>query len=192
MSQAQNPADVAEMRMEQAEHRAATQTGHQQAQRETIDLSAFEDSDIIQEFAAPDIARDIDDDLEEMLSAEFSRHLVFGNIDRDEWEEQKLMDKARSRLAKMEFAREGRIGSKCNGQVRQIMTQSNEPERPMITDDMGREIDAAFEERTMARSLAIDGQGFRGLSEAIVWTRSDRGDSGSGGSKGGLMGRLFG
>ncbi|AXR80706.1 hypothetical protein [Natrarchaeobaculum sulfurireducens] len=179
---------------EQTEHSAAQQTAHQRAQQGTIDLSAIRDGDIIESLVNPDIGRD-GDDLEEMLSAEFGRHLVLGNISEREYERQKQMDRARARLVKCEFPRQGRIGSKCRGDVHRIMVGDDEPERPVLDDDKAREIDAAFEERSMARSLSKGGKGFRGLTEAIVYTRTDRNtdDAGSGGGLiSGTVGRLFG
>lgn len=185
--------EQARVQREQTEHSAATQAGMAQAQEGAIDLSRLRDGDIIEDFADPDIGRD-DGDLEEMLEAEFGRHLVFGNIPEDEWEKQKLLDRARSRLAKCEFPREGRIGSRCRGVVRQIMVP-DEDERPVLTDDRAREIDAAFEERSLARSLSINAKGFDGVTAAIVETRNRReetNNSGSGGLVSRTVGRLFG
>lgn len=170
---------------------AATERGLSEAQQGSLNLSQFDDSGIIDELSEPDIDRDDGemDDLNELLAAEFGRHLALGNIESDEYSKQKLLDRARARLTKTEFPREGRIGSECSGRVRAIMTE--EGEKPQLTDDMARQIDAAFEERTMTRSLSKDARGFRGVTEAIVETRS-RNDSEDDDSGGGIINRLFG
>lgn len=167
----------------------ATQFGLGDAQQGTIDMSEFGGSDLIEDFSDADVAADEDDDLDKLLAAEFSRHLAFGNIDMGEYKRQSMLDRARARMTKMEFPREGRIGSRCRGRFREIMVPDSEG-RPILSDYKAREIDAAFEERTMARSLSKNARGFRGVTEAIVETRS-KSDADDGGS-GGLMSRLFG
>jgi len=179
---------------EQAEHARATEAALQQAQQGAINLQGLAGNSIIEEIAKPDIDGE-GDDLEDNFSAEFGRHAVLANIDKKEWERQVLLDRMRSSLAKTEYPREGRIGSKCTGRVRELMTQADEPARPILTDEMSREIDAAFDDLTNARSLGIDGLGFRNITEAIVETRSSS-DSGDGASEGGILkrtaGKLFG
>jgi hypothetical protein len=181
------------MQQEMAAQQSATDRGLSETTSATIDLEDAHGSDIIDEFADPDIARDSEQgfsDIDELLAAEFGRHLAFGNIDSKEYSRQKKLDRGRARLTKMEFPREGRIGHKCSGLVREIMVP-DEAERPALTDDAGRQIDAAFEERGAMRSLSKDARGFRGVTEAIVetLTRSDNDKSGSGG---GFIRRLFG
>jgi hypothetical protein len=179
------------MQKEMAAQQSATDRGLSEANSGTIDLDE-RGSDIIDEFADPDIGRDEGQfsDLDRMLEAEFGRHLAFGNIDNDEYERQKKLDRGRARLAKMEFPREGRIGHKCTGKVRQIMVPG-EAERPSLTDDAARQIDAAFEERRAMRSLSKDARGFRGVTEAIVETRN-RTDSSEDNNGGSLIRRFFG
>ena len=179
----------AEMQQEQL----ATERGLAEAQQGRIDLSQFSDSDIIDALSTPDIGRDdpeVDIGLEELLAGEFGKHLAFGNIDRREWDRQVLLDKSRSRLLKCEFPRDGRIGSRCRGRVHEIMVP-DENERPVLTDDIAREIDAAYEERTMARSLSIDAKGFEGVMSSIVQTFNRREGGDESRQSRGLLGRLF-
>lgn len=182
----------AKMQKEMAAQQSATEMGLAESNSGTINVGS-DGSDIIDEFSSPDIGRDSDvafSDVDELLAAEFGRHLAFGNIDSDEYSRQKKLDRGRARLTKMEFPREGRIGHKCTGTVREIMVP-DEAERPALTDDAARQIDAAFEERRAMRSLSKDGRGFRGVTEAIVETRN-RSDSSDDSGGGGLIRRFFG
>jgi len=182
----------AQMQQQNAASQSAVDRGLADAQQGTIDMDQLGQSDIIEEFSEPSISKDAGefDDLDEFLAAEFGKHIAFGNISPEEYSEQRLKDRARARFAKMEFARTGRIGSKCTGDIRAIMVPE-EDDRPPLSDEMSRHIDAAFEERSMMRSLSKEAKGFRGVTEAIVqtFTRTDSDDDS--GSSGGFLRRLF-
>lgn len=180
----------ARIEQEKIEYNQATAAGVQQATEGTINVGDLEPDDIIDELSSPDIGRGGDDQLEELLTTEFARHLAFGNISKEEWERQRMLDMMRARLVKCEYPRQGRIGSRCRGLVRDIMVP-DEPERPVLDDDTARRLDAAFEERSLERSLSIDAKGFRGVTEAIVETRSRRDDGGED-STGGILSRTVG
>lgn len=179
-------------------HGAAQQTAHERAAQGSIDLSRLQSPDMIDELFSPDIDPDPDDlpedvagDLEAKLAAEFGRHLGLGNITRDEYEERRIDDEAEALLVQQEFRRPaGRSGGKCTGAIREIVTGKDDA-RPELTPDRSRRIKSAMEERSMLRSLSIDARGFRGLTEAIVYTRSE-GFEESGGGGGGVLSRVAG
>jgi|APHM01.1.fsa_nt_gi hypothetical protein len=181
--------EQARMRREQS----ASERGLADAQQGTIDMENLGNEDLIAALTNPDIERDDGQfaDLEGHLSAEFGRHLALGNISEEDHERKTKRDRGHARLAKMEFPRAGRIGSKCRGNIRDIMTADEEPANPTLTDDAARQIDAAFEQREQQRSLAKGGLLVKNLLQAIVETRSKT-DSDDERSRGGIMSRLFG
>jgi len=188
--------DREEARREQARmqrEQSASERGLAEAQQGTIDMDQLGNEDLIAALTNPDIGRDEGNfaDLERHLSAEFGRHLALGNITEAEHEAKTKRDRGHARLAKMEFPREGRIGSKCRGHIRDIMTAEAEPEMPTLTDDAARQIDAAFEQREQQRSLSKGGLLVKNLLQAIVETRSKT-DSDDDRGRTGIMGRLFG
>lgn len=178
--------EVRRERREQTEHSAAVSTATQQAAGQTL-KDAVNDPSIVDEFVDPGID---DQDLLERLDAEFTTHLPLANLSEKEYEEQKIMDRARHCLARCELPDEGGVGSKCTGEVRQIMlSDQNAPtdQPPELTGDRDRELAAAFEERSSARSLAKGGRLLEALTEAIVYNRNDRRDDS--GEDGGLVDR---
>jgi hypothetical protein len=178
----------AEMRREQS----ASERALADAQQGTIDMDNLRDEDLIEALTDPDIGRDGPpfESLERHLKAEFGRHLALGNISEDEHERKSKRDRGHARLSKMEFPREGRIGSKCRGNIRKIMTADGEPEKPTLTDDAARQIDMAFEQREQQRSLSKGGLLVKNLLQAIVETRSKT-DSDDDRGRGGFINRLF-
>ena len=76
------------------------------------------------------------------------------------------------------------------------MTTGDQPtDRPLLTDDLSDQLDAAFEAKRMQRSGSIGGRRFAGSTEVQVVTKSEGGfevDSGSGGMLSTLTGGLFG
>lgn len=182
-----------EQQKEAQAHGAGMETGHREAGTATIDFGG-RDEDLIEQVFSPDLGIDdedlppgVVDDLEAMFSAEFGRHIGLANISRERWEEERHMDRARAMMAKGEFRIEGRSGSKCTGEFRDIITDGDGSDRELLTDEYDRKIDAAFEERSMLRSLSIEGRGFRGITEAIVWSVTEGYDTDGDGDGGGLL-----
>jgi len=164
-----------EEQMESAEHSAAVSTGTQQAAGQTI-ADAVNDPSIVEEFIQPGID---DSDLTTHLDAELSTHVALANLTEKEYEDERLMDRARHCLVRCEHPDEGGVGSKCTGAVREMMlADENAPteQPPELTGDRDRELAAAFEERSNARSLAKNARLLEALTEAIVYNRNDRRD----------------
>ena len=187
MSQAKNGHTDGQLHKQAKERQqeATTQQTAASAAAGTTAVDVLEDEDFAAFISGPGIERDGEGlpdekapDLEQNFSAEFSRHLVFGDISRDKWETEGLLDHARSIAAKAEYVPQSGPGSKCSAEDRRIMTGSEG--NGTLTADMARQIDSAFEERTMARSLSIGARAFRGLTEIISENRSEN----SGGSSG--------
>lgn len=176
------------------EHANAQSTAHQvAAQQEAVNIDA--DADFGEFISKPGIERDEsylpDDqqaDIEQLLSAQFGRHVALGNIPRSKWEDEELLDRARAILIKSQFPRRNGPGGKCSKEDRRIMTGDELP-KPELDADMDNQIDAAFEERSNMRSLAVDGRAFRGMTEVIAETRSESIDEDS---SGGWMSKLSG
>lgn len=173
-----------ERRIDQQEHSAATQVAADDAKRRSIDPRVLRDESFVDEVFSPGIDRKNapdgrDNDLEDFLSAEFSRHVGMGNITREDWEHMRDLNKAQAQLAMQEFRRPGGIGSKCTGASRERLTGGDSAEKPVLTDDRARSIRAAFDERTRMESLSIDARGWRGLVESIVQVRRDESSDGS-------------
>lgn len=169
-------------KLQQQQNEAQKELTTQQTASQTSDLK-LEDKDFAEFIGGHDVDRDPeylpDDkqaDLEQLLSAEFGRHVVFGNIDKAEWESEKIMDHARALAVKSEFPNQHGPGSKCSTEDKRIMTGESDPNEP-LTPDEARQISASFEERTAARSLSIGGRAFRGMTEVISQNLS-QGDSG--------------
>jgi hypothetical protein len=166
---------VREAQKESAEHSAAVSTGAQQAAGQTI-ADAVNDPSIVDEF----IRTGIDDkDLLDRLDAEMSTHVALANLTEKEYEDERIMDRARHCLARCELPDEGGVGSKCRGEVREMMlADQNAPtgQPPELTGDRDRELAAAYEERSNARSLAKNARLLEALTEAIVYNRNDRRD----------------
>ena len=164
-----------EEQKESTEHSAAVSTGTQQAAGQTI-ADAVNDPSIVDEF----IRTGIDDkDLLDRLDAEMSTHVALANLTEKEYEDERIMDRARHCLARCELPDEGGVGSKCRGEVREMMlADQNAPtdQPPELTGDRDRELAAAFEERSNARSLAKNARLLEALTEAIVYNRNDRRD----------------
>jgi hypothetical protein len=160
---------------ESAEHSAAVGTATQQAAGQTLE-DAVNNPSIVEEF----IATGIDDkELLDRLDAEMSTHVALANLTEKEYEDERIMDRARHCLARCELPDEGGVGSKCRGEVREMMlADQNAPTRqsPELTGDRDRQLAAAFEERSNARSLAKNARLLEALTEAIVYNRNDRRD----------------
>jgi len=164
-----------EEQKESTEHSAAVSTGTQQAVAQTI-ADAVNNPSIVDEFIRTGID---DEDLTGRLDAEFSTHVALANLSEKEYEAQRIMDRARHCLVRCELPDEGGVGSKCNGEVREMMlTDENAPteQPPELTGDRDRELASAFEERSNARSLAKNARLLEALTEAIVYNRNDRRD----------------
>ena len=173
---------------------SAEQTAHSVA-ASGIDVGDLRRKEFIESITEPNIERRSDllpegesRDIEQKLSAEFGRHTVLSNISKDEWESQRYKDKSRAILTKMEYRPLTGPGHACDPIDYEIMT--GQPDnRPVLTSDRARQLDAAFEERTMARALAIDGQAFKGVTEVTAVAKSETLDDGPT-SPAGIMGRI--
>jgi len=194
MSTTQNGDREAARRKQAEMHReqSASERGLADAEQGTIDVGELGDEDLIEALTDPDIARDDDAfSLQDKLEAEFGRHLALGNISDDEYERMRKRDRGLARLTMMEHAREGRIGSKCRGDIRQVMVSGGETNQSLLSDDDSRQIAAAFEQRSLQRSLSKGGMLVKNLLQAVVETRS-RTDSAESQNSSGIMNRLFG
>lgn len=190
MSQATSPETVRETN----EHSQSVGAATQEATREGPDLSELQSKEFIDTAFTPDVNRgDVpgkdNNHIEEKYSAEFGRHQGLGNIEREDWEDERKLNRAKAILAKQEYARPSGLGSRCRSGLREAWTGVEES-LPMLTDDLARETTAAFEELTMMQSLSIDGRGFRGLTEVTAVARSEGYSSGD--SSGGLLSKLTG
>lgn len=112
-------------------------------------------------------------DLDNLLAAESSRQLEFGNIPRKYWREECIMDRARAILAKMEFVQPNGLGKKCGGDTRRRMTAGRQNSHVELTDDLAREIDAAYRQIGMKRSKSISGWFMSKIADMQVVTRSE-------------------
>lgn len=195
MSRARTPPDPeAQHTRQQAREQArqATGTAMAHAADDMPSLGELQSTEFIDTAFDPDVNRGEgvpgkdDNHLEEKFAAEFGRHAGLGNISREEWERWQLMNKARGILAKQEMARPNGLGSKCSPQLREEMTGLDE-ELPMRTDDMAREIEATFEEKSRLESLSVDARGFRGLTEVQTVNRQEGNEIEA--SSGGLVSR---
>jgi len=176
------------------EHSQATSAATQQAANSGPSLDELQSSEFIDAAFSPDINREGvpgKDDLlmEEAYAAEFGRHHGLGNIERDDWEMERDLNRARAILAKQEYARPSGLGSRCNQSLREAWTDVDEP-LPMLTDELAREITATFEENSMFKSLSIDARGFRGLTEVTAVSKSEGFNGGS--SDGGILSKVTG
>lgn len=185
-------------------HEAATEQSAQQGMQQAAVEEAGggqltlqdlrDDPDLIGELFDPHINPDPEQlpedldvaDLEAFLNAEFGRHVGLGNISREEWAVERDMDRAKSLLTLQEFRRPGGMGRGCTGAVRRIMTgQETDPEP--LTPYVQRTIRRAHEERSMLRSLSINGRGWRGLTEFLAVTMSQGFGDGDGDDEDGGM-----
>lgn len=177
------------------EHSTTTSAATQKAANSGPSLDDLQSKEFIETAFTPDINREGvpgKDDLrmEEAYAAEFGRHQGLGNIEREDWEMERDLNRARAILAKQEYARPSGLGSRCNQSLRAAWTDVEEP-LPMLTDELAREITATFEENSMFKSLSIDARGFRGLTEVTAVSKSE-GFAGGSSSDGGLLSKVTG
>jgi hypothetical protein len=145
----------------------------------------------ISEMGDPDIsAPEGADDFERELSAELSRHQVFGNITRDDFENHKIANQALAMQFKAEYPRPAGPSSKCTGRYRQELLGER---KGTLNDGLAREADSILGEegtRTMMQSKSVDGLALE-IATRVKSVVATEGAGGSGGS-GGLMSSLKG
>lgn len=194
MSQRQpDPEQQMQRQRQMQSESTAEQTAHSVAAG-GIDVNQFRRKEFVESITEPDIERDPEHlpegevaDLEQKLSAEFGKHTVLGFISNDEWRTQYYKDKYRAILTKLEYRPMTGPGHKCSGIEYELLT-GQEDTRPVLTPDRSRQINSAFEERTNARSLAINGRAFRGVTEVTAVSKSER-LGGDGSEPSGILGR---
>lgn len=189
-----SPDDQVQAAKEQQEHATTTTAATEAAVNSAPNLGELQSKEFVETAFEPDVNRSgvpgVDDNhIEERYSAEFSRHQGLGFISREDWEVERDMNRARAILAKQEYSRPSGLGSRCRGGLRKAWTGLDEP-LPTLDPDLGREIVATFEERSMMQSLSIDGKGFRGLTEVTAVSRSE-GERASG-DDGGILSKVTG
>jgi hypothetical protein len=145
----------------------------------------------ISEMGDPDIsAREGAGSLEERLAPELSRHHVFGNITRDDFEDLKIANQALAMQVKAEHPKQAGPSSKCVGEYRRQLLGED---KVTLTDDRAREVDSTLGEegtRTMMQSKAVEGLALEVATrvKSVVATEG----TGSSGGNGGLMSSLKG
>jgi hypothetical protein len=145
----------------------------------------------ISEMGDPDIsAPEGADGLEKLLAAELSRHHVFGNITREDFENHKIANQALAMQFKAEHPRQTGPSSKCTGRYRQEMLGER---KQTLTDDLAREADSTLGEegtRSMMQSKSVDGLALEVATrvKSVVATEG----VGNSGGNGGLMSSLKG
>lgn len=178
----------------------AQQTAAQRAAQGAFDPEDFRAPDFVETITSPDIDRDPDDEsvpdnhavgLEEKLSGYFGRHLALGYISEEEWEQEKMLDKARAKLVRMGYARRSGLGSKVSSEEARVKGASG-LDNGELTPDMEQQLEAAFEERSQMRSLSINGRGWKGVTTVQTVTKTEGVDSPNGGSSGGWVSKLTG
>ena len=183
---------------EQTQHSATTQIATQQASQGAPDLTELQSKEFNETAFEPDINRGDsvpgyeDNRLEQRFAAEFGRHRGLGNIDREEWERRKHVNRANAILALQEYARPNGLGSRCRPGLRKAW--ANADPLPVRDDDLVRETKAAFDELTNLDSLSIGAKGFDGLTKihAVTYSQSDGSKSESRGLLNRVTGGLFG
>ena len=178
----------------QQEHSQTSATANQQAAQAAPDWSELQSKEFIDTAFTPDVNRPdgpnfSNNRVEERFAAEFGRHAGLANIKRDDWVTEKWLNEAKALLAKQEYARPSGMGSRCTPALRREMT--GEGPLPVLDDDLAREIQAVFEERSMLQSLSVDARGFRGLTEVTAVSRSE-GFDGPSSHDGGFLSRVTG
>lgn len=111
-------------------------------------------------------------DIEGFLAAESSKQLELSNITRRHEHRERIMDRARAILAKMEMPRPAGAGSKCQGETRRRMT-GEDKDRPVLTADLDRQIDAGYKAVSMKRAKSVNGWFLSKIADMTVLTRSE-------------------
>lgn len=170
------------------EHDKATTVASEGAASKIDDLLGGDDADLAEFLSQPDIDRDgsavpddVEADLEDLLAPWFGRHLAFGNIDRRKAEKEEFYDRARATLVGGMFQRSHGVGSKCSDEDRRI-ANGESVDRPTLSPDRRLQLTAAFEERSNARRLAINGKLLDAIRSVIAEARNKSidGDDSSG------------
>lgn len=142
------------------------------------------DPRFVETLGDPDISRgdDPDDDLEGELATELSRIHMLANITREEYQRRQVLNQNKADRAKAEHPPDRGPGSKCTGEVREIMLAGEEDTRPPLTPAMARRFDEALEVRGSMESLAKKGKAFDGLTkiQTAAETHTGNGQGGSG------------
>jgi hypothetical protein len=145
----------------------------------------------ISEMGDPDIsAPETAGSLEERLAPELSRHHVFGNITREDFEDLKIANQALAMQVKAEHPKQAGPSSKCTGEYRRQLLGED---KVTLTDDRAREVDSTLGEegtRTMMQSKSVEGLALEVATrvKSVVATEG----TGSSGGNGGLMSSLKG
>lgn len=176
------------------EHSQSVGAATSKAANSGPDLTELQSKEFIDTAFKPDIDRKgvpgvEDNNIEARYAAEFGRHQGLGNIEREDWEQEKALNRAKAILAKQEYARPNGLGSRCRKSLRKLWTDVDD-DLPLLTDDIARETTATFEELSMLQSLSINGRGFRGLTEVTAVARSEGYESSSSG--GGIISKITG
>jgi len=197
-----DPEQAAQRKQQQVEHQTATQAGADRARSSGLDPRELLSEEWMDTVNDLDVDRELPDthpaqhNVATKLGAHTSKQVGIGNISREEYESEQLKDRGRRRLLNSQYRRRGGTGAKCTGRTRERMTTGDQPtDRPLLTDDLSDQLDAAFEAKRMQRSGSIGGRRFAGSTEVQVVTKSEGGfevDSGSGGMLSTLTGGLFG
>jgi hypothetical protein len=163
----------------QSEHETGMGLAAEEARKKEFDPEELQSREFLEAFTDPDLDRDYPDEddaqfnLEQFLSGELTQQLQFGQLTREEWREEKQMDKARELLALMQFASPTGLGAKCAGDTRDRMTGGTAGDHQPLTDDRRQQIRAAFEVRSIMRSGSINGRVLRGIFEAVAVARNE-------------------
>lgn len=183
--------------VDRAEHGTAQQVGAEHARASSPDPRELLSEEFIDTVTGADVARDLPDDhpaqhnVEDKLGGELSKQLALGQISKEEWEKQVLLDNARRHLLLMHYRRPGGTGDRCVEEVRRRYTGEAGGDKPRLTDDLETQIDAGYEAKKSLRSGAINGRTMRMVGEAHVVTRSE-GFKRESGSSGGLLSKVTG
>jgi len=190
--------------IEASEAETGLHIGMEEQRQGGLDPTEFLTEEFTETVTEADIGRDLPPDhpakhnLEEKMGAHLSKQHALGNITREEYETEKVLDRMRRHLVQMNYRRQGGTGSKCTGRTRERMTAGNREEKPLLTTDLDDQLDEAFEIKSINRSGSIGGWLFSKIADIQVVSRSegfkrDTGDSsGSGGVLSRVTGGLFG
>lgn len=148
-------------RGEQQASQQAQQQAVQQASRPEA-LSRVQDASFVETLGDADVG---DDDLAEFAQTELSRINILGDLDEAEYKRQQILTQNRAEQMKAELIPETGPGSKCKGEIREIMVGGQEP---TASPSRVRRIDSAVGEegvRANMLSMSVGGRGLDAVSK---------------------------
>jgi hypothetical protein len=168
----------------QGEEQRRQQTQQQAIQQmsQPENLARVNDPGFVATLGSPDISdpNDPNDDLEGAVKSELSRVNMLAAIDSLEKDRQQILTQNKAEQVKRELIPSKGPGSKCVGDVRQIM--AGETSTARATPQMLRRIDSAVGEegvRSNMLSMAVDGRALDAVTKIQSVAQTDSGPSSS-------------